>query len=400
MTSASRLPAAAGGTFSDPSPLGIYIHVPFCGRKCPYCDFYSTTDFSRLDPFREALTREIHRRAQPGRLVDTIYFGGGTPSAVPAALITGTLAALHTAFAVNPRAEITVEVNPESASPEKLAAYRRAGINRLSIGAQSFSDANLRLLGRRHSAADAAAACENARAAGFENLSLDLIYGIPGQDEAGWRDDLEAAVALAPQHLSCYTLTFEPHTVFHQQAAKRRIHPLPEGKVHDLFLLTGDFLAVHGYLRYEVSNFARRDPYDGRPAVSRHNSRYWTFAPYLGFGPAAHSFIGSTRSWNVRSVRRYCEKIAVDGTAVAGREELSAAQQMTEALYLGLRTSAGIDIAAFNRRFDVNFAALFGEKIGLFEKKGLMAVDSGACRLTRQGMPVLDAVVGELVLNY
>ena len=400
MTSASPLPVAAGKTFSDSALFGIYIHIPFCGRKCPYCDFYSTSDLSRVGLFREALIREIHRRARPARPVDTIYFGGGTPSVVPASLVTGALAALRAAFALAPHAEITVEVNPESASPEKLAAYREAGINRVSIGAQSFCDKNLRLLGRRHNAAEAVKACENARAAGFENLSLDLIYGLPGQGQASWQEDLETAIALGPEHLSCYTLTFEPRTVFAARVKKGQMKPLPEGKVGDLFLLTGDFLVAHGYVRYEISNFARRDPVDGRLLVSRHNTRYWTLAPYQGFGPAAHSLLGSTRSWNVSSVRRYIEEVANDKTAVAGREKLTKAQQMTEALYLGLRTSAGIDMGAFNRRFAADFSDLFGEKIDLFEKKGLVAVGSGFCRLTRQGMLVLDAVVGELVLNY
>ncbi len=400
MTSASPLPAAAGATFSDSTPLGIYVHVPFCGRKCPYCDFYSTRNFSLLDLFREALALEIERRAAPGRPVETLYFGGGTPSAVPASLIADALTAIRGAFAVAPRAEITLEVNPESTHPEKLAAWREAGFNRISIGVQSFSDDNLRLLGRRHSAVDALRACENARAAGFDNLSLDLIYGLPGQDEAGWRSDLLAAVDFGPRHLSCYTLTFEPRTVFAQRAVKGKLKPLPEDRVGDLFLMTGDFLAAHGYLRYEVSNFARRDPTDGRPWVSRHNTRYWTFAPYLGFGPSAHSLLGNTRSWNVSSVRRYHEAMNTRGTAVAGSEELTAGQQMTEALYLGLRTSAGIDIGAFNRRFATEFTTLFRESIDRFEKEGLMEVNSGFCRLTARGLLVLDAVAGELVLAY
>lgn len=332
--------------------------------------------------------------------MDTIYFGGGTPSAVPDSLVTAVLAEIRTSFAVSGEAEITVEVNPESVTSENLAAYRAAGINRVSIGAQSFSDDNLQLLERPHSAADARQAYQSARAAGFDNLSLDLIYGLPGQDRADWRRDLEAAVALAPEHLSCYTLTFEPRTVFHQRVKKGSLHPLEEGKVGELFLFTVDFLSARGYAQYEISSFARFNPRNAQLRVSRHNSRYWNFSPYLGFGPAAHSLAGSTRSWNVSSVRRYIEGMQTRGSAVAGSEELSRPQQMTEALYLGLRTAGGIGIGRFNRRFDTDFNALFGETLAYFEKKRLVDLPPGRCRLTRQGMLVLDAVVGELILNF
>jgi oxygen-independent coproporphyrinogen-3 oxidase len=332
--------------------------------------------------------------------VDTVYFGGGTPSVVPADLVTAVLARIRTSFAVSGDAEITVEVNPESVTPEKLAAYRQAGINRVSIGVQSFSDRNLALLERPHSAADARQAYQSARAAGFDNLSLDLIYGLPGQDRNDWRRDLEAAVALAPEHLSCYTLTFEPRTVFHQRVKKGSLQPLPEGKVSDLFLFTVDLLSARGYAQYEISSFARLDPRNGHLPVSRHNTRYWNFSPYLGFGPAAHSFTENTRSWNVSSVRRYIEEMRTRGSAVADSEELSRPQQMTEALYLGLRTAGGIDIQRFNRRFGTDFNALFGETGDYLTEKGLLDTQPDHCRLTRQGMLLLDAVVEELILNF
>lgn len=379
---------------------GIYIHIPFCGRKCPYCDFFSTIDFSLLVPFQKALTLEINKRAQRNREVDTVYFGGGTPSAVPTNTITDVVTTLRSCFSISATAEITVEVNPESVTPEKLAAYRQAGINRISIGVQSFCDRNLDLLERPHSAANARQAFEQARESGFDNLSIDLIFGLPGQDVANWRNDLEIAVGLGPEHLSCYTLTYEPRTVFHRRVNKGMLHPLSERDVSDLFLFTVDFLSDRGYAQYEISSFASCNPLDRQPSVSRHNEKYWHFAPYLGLGPAAHSFTKNIRSWNVSSVRQYIEKMETRGSALADSETLSEPQQMVETLYLGLRTSDGIHMESFNQHFGVDFKTLFGETLTFFKKEGLVDVKSGRCHLTLQGMLVLDAVVGELILNF
>lgn len=376
---------------------GIYIHIPFCLRKCGYCDFYSITDLSLKPLFLKALAREV-ALAEPGALVfDTIYFGGGTPSVLEPAEVERIVDALTGRFPFEGAVEITLESNPGTLTPAKLRGYRQAGANRLSIGVQSFRQENLHFLGRIHAAAEAGQCLEWARQAGFENLGIDLIYGLPGQGRSAWLQDLTRAAAHRPEHLACYMLTVEPGTPLDAQRQAGRFRPAPDGEVADLFMATAEFLEAHGYRHYEISNFARREAHGASAVrVSRHNSKYWAFAPYLGFGPAAHSYLPPERFWNPWDVRRYMAEVGSGRVPRCGRETLTAEQQMLEAIMLGLRTSEGIHLAGFHRRFDIDFEDLFGKAAAELVREGLLTISNDCCAPTRRGMLFHDTVTAAL----
>ncbi|MFO7709196.1 MAG: radical SAM family heme chaperone HemW [Desulfobacterales bacterium] len=374
---------------------GIYVHVPFCRRKCPYCDFYSMADLSLAPAFLEALEIEI-RRSQPGRLVfDSIYIGGGTPSLLSAAEVARILAALFARIRFEQPVEITLEANPGAVGPQELAGLRAAGINRLNIGVQSFQDENLGRLGRIHSADDARRALAQARAAGFDNLGIDLIYGLPGQGLVEWRRDLAEAVGCGPEHIACYMLTLEPGTPLFEAQRAGRFNPAPEERVAELFLATSEFLTEQGYRHYEVSNFARVGQNGAR--LSRHNSKYWSCHPYLGFGPAAHSFLPPQRFWNHRNLKRYMADLAAGKLPRAGQEELDAAQQMTEFIMLGLRTAEGVDLAEFQQRFGVDFNERCGAAAAELQGRHLLTLRDGRCAATLRGMLYLNTVTAALI---
>jgi oxygen-independent coproporphyrinogen-3 oxidase len=376
-------------------PSGIYIHIPFCIRKCPYCDFYSTTDLSLRQAFLESLLCEMERVSRNVNFhFDSLYIGGGTPSVLEAKDIDRIINTAYKYFRMLPDAEITAEVNPGTVTSQKLKDYRSSGINRLNIGVQSFQDENLHFLGRIHSAQEAYSSVRHAQQAGFENIGLDFIYGIPSQSEKSWFSDLQTAVELSPAHLSCYTLTYEQGTVMEANLRKGQIQPLPEDEAAALFEATGVFLAQHGYERYEISNFAR-----SVSERSRHNQKYWSGVPYLGFGPSAHSFLPPERYWNLRSVKAYIEAVKSGRLPAAEREILTEEQQITEAIFLGLRKSEGIDIDAFDKKFDKNFKALFGEVIKNLETEGLITTEKNHCALSARGMLLLDSVVSMFLLS-
>ncbi|QTA92682.1 radical SAM family heme chaperone HemW [Desulfonema magnum] len=380
----------------QPEPAGLYVHIPFCIRKCPYCDFYSITDLSFKHAFINALMREMQMEAgffQKTRFFfDTLYIGGGTPSVFDAEDIGQIIETARNAFPILPDAEITIEVNPGTVTPEKLRGYYRAGVSRINIGVQSFQEENLRFLGRIHSAEEAHLAIQWARKAGFDNIGLDFIYGLPGQTELSWIPDLERAVESEPAHLSCYMLTYEEGTAMDKDRRKGCFVPLSEGRVADLFQTTVDFLSKQGYAQYEISNFARSGP-----ERSRHNQKYWQDVPYLGFGPSAHSYVSPCRYWNHRSVKKYLSDIGAGRFPIAEKEILTREQQITEAIYLGLRTTDGIDIEKFDEKFGVSFHEMFGEMTDCFEENGLIKTDEKRCALTRRGMLFLDSVVSALV---
>ena len=250
-------------------PAGLYFHIPFCKRKCPYCDFYSVTGRDHLAAFLAALHREIALRAAPEMTVNTVYFGGGTPSLLSPAAVADVLAAVRTHFNLLADVEVTLETNPGAVGREGLARLRKIGVNRLNIGVQSFRDDALHFLGRIHNRAEACAVIDQARAAGFDNLGVDLIYGLPGQTLAGWESDLEQALHYRPEHLSCYILTFEPGTPMTRDLERGRLAPLAESRVVDMFETTAAVLSGHGYDHYEISNFARTPDFR-----SRHNMKY------------------------------------------------------------------------------------------------------------------------------
>lgn len=367
--------------------------MPFCLRKCPYCDFYSVTDLSLRAAFIEALIREMEMAGDPHFHFDTLYMGGGTPSVFDAEDIGRITERVRQMFRPAPDIEVSLEVNPGTATPEKLRNYSGAGVNRLSIGVQSFQDANLSFLGRIHSGKDAMLALQWARAAGFENIGIDLICGIPGQTRKSWLSDLQNAVEWEPAHISCYTLTYERGTAMDDQRQKGEIYPLPEGRAADMFELTTDFLEQQAYQQYEISNFARSGA-----ERSRHNQKYWNHVPYLGFGPSAHSFDGGFyRSWNYYSVDKYIQIVREGKPPTEKKEHLTREQHLTEAVYLGLRKTAGINLREFREKFGSDFYGLFGEKAELLQKEGFVRMEQDRFALTRKGMLFFDSIAAMLI---
>lgn len=379
-----------------PVPAGLYIHVPFCKAKCSYCDFYSLTNHRLIPDYIDALLAELNMRRNEVPCADTIYFGGGTPSMLAPRQIGLILECIGKRYSMVPEPEITLEVNPGTATPETLAAFRALGVNRLNIGLQSIDDQTLILLGRIHSAKVGLDTYRQAREAGFDNVGLDLIYAVPGHTLRQWEVQLGAVVRLAADHLSCYTLTIEPGTPMAEEVQSGRIEHLDEKTAGDLFSFTAAYLNHNGYRQYEISNFARRTAQNLRDYRSRHNRKYWTFAPYLGFGPAAHSFLDNRRWWNHRSLDKYLTDLKSGELPVAATERLTREQQMIEFVYLGLRQTDGIDMAEYTARFSMDFSTHF-EQTTRLEKEGLLEKYSGQIRLTARGMRFLESVVGRLL---
>lgn len=376
---------------------GLYIHIPFCRRQCLYCDFYSVEDLERIPAFVEGLAAEMALYRSVGFRFDTLYFGGGTPSLLTPDQVARILETAHKTFDLSPDAEITLEANPGTATPDTLAGYRSAGVNRLNIGVQSFRDQHLKFLGRIHSAASAEAAIRAAREAGFDNLGLDLIYGLPGMSPEGWKADLERAADFGPAHLSCYLLTWEEGTPLHRSWREGRRRPPADALCADLFQLTGDVLADRGFIRYEVSNFAR-----SASLQSRHNQKYWSLAPYLGLGPAAHSFdpLRSVRRWNHRRLERYLADLSAGRPPVADRETLDEEQRMMEIIYLGLRTAAGIDHLDFERRFGAEAGLRLERASEPLAAEGLLEPTPRRRRPTRRGMRYADGMAARICSRF
>jgi oxygen-independent coproporphyrinogen-3 oxidase len=374
------------------NPAGLYVHIPFCLRKCCYCDFYSISDLSQTSEFLAALKREMQMNSGTPLVFDTLYIGGGTPSVLPPEAIGQIIETAGRYFSIASDAEKTLEVNPGTVTLENLSEYRKFGVNRLNIGVQSFNDNNLRFLGRIHSGRDARLSVEWAHRAGFDNIGLDLIFGLPGQDKINWLSDLTQAGNLEPEHLSCYMLTCESGTPLDREVKTGRIHLAAEGRVLDLFDTAIHFLTNHDFLHYEVSSFARMAGPNHEPRTSRHNLKYWSFAPYIGLGPSAHSFIEPERYWNHRSVATYVRQIEAGKSATAEIERLTKEQMVIEAIYLGFRTTRGIDLDMFKARFDISFSQTFDKTIAELETRGMIKLSERHCALTRTGLPFLDSI--------
>jgi oxygen-independent coproporphyrinogen-3 oxidase len=376
---------------------GLYIHIPFCIKKCPYCDFYSITDGSLHPAFMDALITEMRMIRDPNLTFDTLYMGGGTPSVLDAKTIKKIIETARQSYEILPHAEITLEVNPGTVSLKQFEGYRCSGVNRVNIGVQSFDPVNLQFLGRIHSGRDAHAALTWAQKAGFENLGLDLIYGIPNQTKKLWLKDLKLAIEFEPRHLSCYMLSFEPGTPLYNDLQEDRLKPLAESQVCELFETTLEFLSDHGYVQYEISNFAHKSiNSSGLKSAecnrSRHNMKYWNFIPYIGLGPSAHSFLEPKRYWNCADVEKYIQDLNAGRLPRAGEERLSMEQLMIEAIYLGLRQTKGILIDVFDKKFGVTFKTLFKDTIDVLESKGLIEISQNRCALTSGGMLYLDSI--------
>jgi len=321
-------------------PSGLYIHVPFCLSKCPYCDFYSTTDDSLIPRWMAALEKELAFYQGQFSSFDTLYLGGGSPSRISEQQLNSLMELIVGRYHFDPHSEITIEANPNDLNPAKLKMLHRLGVNRISLGVQSFDEQELLFLRRRHTVRDAEQSLNWIREVGFHNLGIDLIYGLPGQMREKWLANLSKALAFNPEHLSCYQLTIAKGTLFWGLREKGRLKPMSEADEETLFLATSKFLEDRGYIHYEISNFAREETY-----FSRHNQKYWQRRPCLGLGPSAHSFQGNHRWWNVRSVKKYCQALEEGRPPIEGQEELSEEQVRLEMISLGLRTRAGLDLS-------------------------------------------------------
>jgi oxygen-independent coproporphyrinogen-3 oxidase len=372
---------------------GLYVHIPFCSSRCSYCDFATGLYQSELaERYVYGLVEEIKTSQHAGENVDTIYFGGGTPSLLAPAQLERILAALYDNFKIAADCEITLEINPGSAAPEKLRAFRSLGVNRASFGAQTFDDAELAKLGRSHNSADALRTFADLRDTGFTNVSFDLIAGLPGQTLARWQRNIQQALALAPEHLSFYLLEVHSGTPLAEHI-RRGIQPQPDedlaGVMYECML---EYALAAGYEHYEISNLCR-------PGFqSRHNVKYWTAAPYYGFGCSAHSYDGKTRRWsNQRDVLRYVELVERDASPVVEKQQLSVTDVRAEAVFLGLRLMQGVDLRRYRESFGVDLRDEHAGDLDRFCKAGLVELDGDLIRLTRTGALLSNEVFAAFV---
>ncbi|MCL5109250.1 MAG: radical SAM family heme chaperone HemW [Chloroflexi bacterium] len=383
----------------DGADFGVYLHMPFCVAKCRYCDFNSYAGLGGLIPdYLAALAAEMEAVASQvarGR-ARTLYVGGGTPSLLAADQISAMIALVRRLFALPESAEVTLEANPGTVDERYLRDIARAGVNRLSLGVQSFDDTRLRSLGRIHNAAEAVAACEAARRAGFGNLSLDLIYATPGQTVAELLADLAQVKALAPEHLSLYALQIEAGTPLAADVAAGRVEPLSADSAVDLWQAAAEALSASGYERYEVSNWARGGQ-EGDLLSCRHNLVYWRYEEYLGFGAGAHSYFAGRRYANVAAPREYVARISAGREAVLAEEETSPIQAARDALMLGLRLNEGVDPAEFRLRFGVDLAADCASDLLALSGLGLVVWPAARLVVTERGRLLLHEVLVRLL---
>jgi oxygen-independent coproporphyrinogen III oxidase len=358
---------------------GLYVHVPFCRSKCPYCGFYSVPSAAPIPVWLEGIQKEILLYKGRFARFDSLYLGGGTPTFLDDGTLSGLIDHISTHLDLAHNTEITIEANPCDLSTKKARLLKDLGINRVNVGVQSFDNGALRFLGRRHTQAEAKDALRRLRRAGFDNMGVDLIYGLPGQTLGAWKDTLDWAISFEPEHVSCYELTLEKGTVFGRLQEKGGIHGLGEEDGRIFFLTASQFLNAAGYLHYEVSNYARGEAY-----CSRHNRKYWEHVPYLGLGPSAHSFDGKDRWWNVRSIRGYGAMLSSGQTPVEGRETLTEEQVQLESLALGFRTSQGVSLT------DVAAGPEWAAILSRMETAGLLRLKEGRAFPTEEGFLVAD----------
>ena len=372
---------------------GIYVHIPFCSSRCSYCDFATGIYQSALaEAYVDAVIHEIRNSFYAGRRVDTIFFGGGTPSLLSSTQLDRILSALHECFAIEHTAEITLEINPGSVTAEKLREFRRLGINRASFGAQTFDDAELAKLGRSHTAADTLKTFAHLRDAGFENVSFDLIAGLPGQTLERWEQNVVQALQLRPEHLSFYLLEVHSGTPIAEHIRKG-IQPVPDddlaGVMYQSML---DQAIAAGYEHYEISNLCLPGFH------SRHNVKYWTAEPYYGFGCSAHSYDGETRRWsNQRDVSKYVEMVEKGQSPIVEEQQLSQDDVRAEALFLGMRLMRGVDVRRYRESFGVDLHDQHGNELDRFYKAGLLEFDGDLIRLTRTGALLSNEVFAAFV---
>jgi oxygen-independent coproporphyrinogen-3 oxidase len=372
---------------------GIYIHIPFCSQRCSYCNFFSVVSINLLNEVIDAIIKEFSIRKDylKNEPVQTIYFGGGTPSLLTIQQIEKLLNTIYKNFPVEKNAEITFEANPDDLTEKYLSDLKKTGINRLSIGIQSFDDNKLKILNRRHNAFQAVEAVRVAQRSGFNNISIDLIYGLPFQSLIEWENDLDKAFSLPIQHLSAYALTFEEKTLLLKQKEKKLIEPADEELMIKMYELLLNKSNQNGFDAYEISNFSLPEFY------SRHNSSYWTQTPYLGIGPSAHSFNGFSRQWNVASIHKYIEGI-MKNNSFFEQEILSLQDRYNEYVLLGLRTKNGINIVELEQNFGIELKNFCLENIKTFIDNEKVYRYGSFLRLTTEGKLKSDTIIAQLMM--
>ena len=381
-------------TRKNKKPLGIYIHVPFCRSKCVYCDFYSvaTKDYQFMDKYRTAVCEHIREAGAqaPDYLVDTIYFGGGTPSFFGAEGMADILTAIRKSFDVSPVAEITFEANPDSVTKRLLRRLRNEGFNRVSLGIQCDDDNILQLLGRPHTYQQAVEAYKLIRRKGFRNVSVDLMYGLPGQSLQAWEDTLENVLKLKPEHISCYGLKVEEGTPLAQIQYEANL--ADDDTQADMYLRAIEILREHGYRQYEISNFCRKGH------VSRHNLKYWNGEEYLGFGPDAASDFGGRRFTGVRDLHSYVSGIFNGGTVLGEVQEVPPRERAGEYLMMRLRTVAGLKPDEYERKFLLPFGPLEDALMDCRRRHLAVKTYDGRWHLTPQGFLLSNTIISDLLI--
>ncbi|MCC6846510.1 MAG: radical SAM family heme chaperone HemW [Bacteroidetes bacterium] len=373
--------------------FGIYIHIPFCEKKCSYCDFYSIERVERVDAFAENLIREISLRGESGSrfpAATSVFFGGGTPSLLPPKYITRIFDALFRNFSISDDVEITMECNPGTITLESLRGYRSAGVNRLSFGVQSFHEAELEFLDRIHSPDEAREAVRLARSAGFDNVNIDLMFALPPQTLESWHETLRSAVALEIEHISAYSLIYEEGTPLFARLSRGQVRCTDEETDARMYAEAINYLDKNGFKQYEVSNFAR----SGREC--RHNLTYWNGEEYLAFGPSAHGCIDKTRYWNYRNLALYNKSIDSGKLPIANSETLSLTERMFERAFLEIRAQ-GIRLDDFHKDFGIDVLSALGNDLQIWIKNGLLYVCAGRLSLASAGYSVCDELTTRII---
>lgn len=371
---------------------GIYIHIPFCKTRCIYCDFYSTTRSELKERYVRALCRELEMRREylRGEPIETIYLGGGTPSQLDEGDFLRIFETIRTVYGMEHCCEITLEANPDDLTETYVAMLRRLPFNRISMGIQTFDEATLKLLNRRHNAAQAIEAVGRCRRAGFANISIDLIYGLPGETDERWKQDLQQAVALNVEHISAYHLTYEEGTRLYELLQARRIREVDEESSVRFFSTLMDTLTDAGYEHYEISNFCRPGMH------SRHNTSYWNGIPYLGCGASAHSFDRRTREWNVASIDEYIRALE-DGHRLYETEPRDPDTAYNECVMTSLRTRQGLSLEEVEKEYGTVLRQYCTDMAQPYLKDGKLEMRDGRLRLTRDGIFVSDGIISDLM---
>ena len=371
---------------------GIYIHIPFCKRRCIYCDFFSTTQSEKKSAYVRALCRELEMRQDyvGGEEIETIYLGGGTPSQLTEEELKEIFASIYHIYKVKEDAEITLEANPDDLTPEYVAMLRQLPVNRISMGIQTFQEETLKLLHRRHTATQAIEAFRRCREAGFQNISIDLMYGLPGETLETWKEDLRQAINLRPEHISAYHLIYEEDTALWRLREQHCVEEADEELSVSLFTTLIDRLTEAGYQHYEISNFCLSGMH------SRHNSSYWTGKKYLGCGPSAHSFNGVSRQWNVASLEGYIKGVE-EGELDYEVEELDLYTRYNDYVLTSIRTCWGMSLSKLRSEFGEELYRYCMRMAKPHEDQGVLENREGVLRLTRKGIFVSDGIMSDLM---